>query len=62
MAGKYMILSVSKKSGGHYGTIENKHIFYGHAISHLECLGFCKEDFSLIMHRAKPGLKEGMKK
>jgi hypothetical protein len=25
-----------------------------------QCFRFFKEDFSLIMHRAKPSLKEGM--
>jgi hypothetical protein len=36
----------------------NTFIFDGQDIYHLECLRFFKEGFKLIMHRAKPSLKE----
>jgi hypothetical protein len=39
----------------------NKHIFYGAPINHRECFRFFREDFMMIMQKAKPSLKEGMK-
>jgi hypothetical protein len=37
----------------------NHHIFDGEDVAILECFRLFKEDLSLIMHRAKPSLKEG---
>jgi hypothetical protein len=38
----------------------NRHIFDGRDVIHQECIMFFKEDIKLIMHKAKPSLKEGM--
>ena len=38
----------------------NKIIFDGQDLDLMECFSLFKETFALVMHRAKPSLKEGM--
>jgi hypothetical protein len=38
----------------------NKNIFENQSIGQTECFRIFKQDFHLMMHRAKPSLKEGM--
>jgi hypothetical protein len=56
--------SVPKKCSvllaGVYGTIEIKPFFMDRKLIFKTVLDFFKETFYLVMHRAKPSLKEGM--
>jgi hypothetical protein len=45
---------------GYASILKKKHIFDGDDIALQESIRFFKVEFSLIMHRAKSSLKEGM--